>query len=153
MTSDEQARAWILEACEANGVPELGSRIKVEWSKRMVAAAGCAYPARNLVRFSLKQWARRPEEDSKQTVIHEACHIIAGPRAGHGPAWQQAMVNAGREPKRCHSAGAATDIVAKCKCKTRNITTRRRNKMLKGERYSCLSCRGELQLVSYGADL
>lgn len=36
---------------------------------------------------------------AKETLLHEIAHGLAGPRTGHGPRWQQVMLDLGQTPK------------------------------------------------------
>ena len=80
--TDRHIKEWIRFACERNGVPELAQVILVEWSLRFTRRMGDAtyspinYGAR--IRLSIPLWPRASEEDRRETVIHEACHVIAG---------------------------------------------------------------------------
>ena len=44
------------------------------------------------------------EAEVKDTLLHEVAHALAGPEAGHGPAWQEVARSLGAKPKRCYSA-------------------------------------------------
>ena len=88
--------------------------ITVEWNPRFTRRMGDAtynqfsYKAR--IRLSLPLWPRASEQDRRDTVIHEAAHIIVRYQnpdrfflADHGPEWRQAMRNCGVKPLRTHS--------------------------------------------------
>lgn len=149
------ARRWTREACAANGRPELARYIAIEWSARMTSSAGKAGMKRStnklFVRLSIAHWLRMTDDQRRETAIHEACHIIAGPGEGHGQAWARAMRNCGLAAERCHSFGAATDIVVRCGCREFTITARRRNKINRGASYRCRACRETIELVKGGA--
>ena len=78
---DRHIRQWIRLACDSNGVSELAQVIVVEWNPRFTRRLGDAgyssttYRAR--IRLSIPLWPRSTEEDRRETVVHEACHIIA----------------------------------------------------------------------------
>lgn len=94
-------------------MPELAQVIVVEWNRRFTRRLGDAayspinYGAR--IRLSIPLWPRASEADRRETVIHEACHIIAVYKFGgyvvvpHGPEWKEAMKNCGVEPLRTHA--------------------------------------------------
>ena len=44
------------------------------------------------------------EAKVRDTLLHEIAHALAGPRAGHGPAWQKVARTVGAKPRRCYSA-------------------------------------------------
>ena len=109
---DRHIREWIRFACDCNNVDELAQVIVVEWNPRFTRRLGDAgyssttYRAR--IRLSIPLWPRASDRDRRETVIHEACHIIVGYRFGfaaapHGEKWKQAMRNCGVEPLRLHS--------------------------------------------------
>ena len=107
----EQIRSWIRFACEVNGVPELAEMIVVEWNNRFTRKLADALhsPSRNLarIRLSIPLWPRATEQQRRDTVIHETCHVIVFrqyPTArSHGSEWKEAMLNCGVEPVPSHS--------------------------------------------------
>ena len=104
-------RQWIRYACECNGVPELAQVIQVEWKARFTRRMGDAlynpqtFNAR--IRLSVPLWSRASEEEHRETVIHESCHVIVGYRFGsvpsHGPEWKEAMTKCGLKPVPTHN--------------------------------------------------
>lgn len=46
-------------------------------------------------------------EQVRDTVLHEIAHALVGPRAGHGPRWQDAALAIGARPHRCLPDDAA----------------------------------------------
>ena len=106
-------RRWIQFACDCNGVPEFGQVIVSEWNPRFTRKMGDAtynsqtYRAR--IRLSIPLWSRASDTAKRETVIHEACHIIVAYKQGnkvrrpHGPEWKEAMRNCGVQPIRTHS--------------------------------------------------
>ncbi len=103
---------WIWFACERNEVPELAQTVIVEWKKRFTRRLGDAfynpYTYRARIRLSIPLWPRASEEDRRETVIHETCHIVVKYKfnpfiADHGPEWKQAMKNCGVTATRTHS--------------------------------------------------
>lgn len=105
-------RQWIDFALDRNEVNYLANMIRVRWNKRFVrrfADAGyIAVPPRGIIRLSPLIWERASEAERRETIIHEACHIVAFHLHGteikpHGKEWKQAMANCGVEPVRCHS--------------------------------------------------
>lgn len=107
----EEILELVAIACEVCGVPELTSRIRVQWNTRFTARMGDArwdaLRGQGLIRLSVPLWPRASEEDRRETIVHEACHIIAdyrfGRRQGHGHHWRQMMALCGyRDAKRCH---------------------------------------------------
>jgi SprT protein len=109
---DRHIREWIRFACDCNKVPELAQVILVEWNSRFTRRLGdAAYNSvtfRARIRLSIPLWPRATDQDRRETVIHEACHIIVGYKHGfavsaHGPEWKKAMENCSVEPLRLHA--------------------------------------------------
>jgi SprT protein len=109
---NDPIRELIEGACRACGVPELAGRIRVTWSGRFVARMGDArwdpIRATGFIRFSRPLWPAASPEERRETVVHEACHVIAdyrfGGKQGHGPLWREMMALCGYPAaKRCHS--------------------------------------------------
>jgi SprT protein len=156
---ERHIREWIRFACERNNVGELAQVIVVEWNPRFTRRLGdAAYSSttfRARIRLSSPLWPRAPEVDHRETVIHEACHIITGYRFGfvaqHGPEWKEAMRNCGVEPLRLHAVdrtGLARKqrrfilldcpnhgIEHKCRCTIREL-----NRLRRGVEMWCRNC-------------
>ena len=105
-------REWVWFACDCNGVPELAQVIVVEWNRRFTRRLGDGmYSVITMaakIRLSIPLWPRTSDQDRRETVIHEACHVIVKYRHGpfvrdHGSEWRAAMRNCGVEPLRTHS--------------------------------------------------
>ncbi len=95
------------DVCEKCGVPELGSKIRAEFSTmRMTCCLGVAYPDRKLIRLSRPLWPYATETDRAWVIAHEACHVVDayrnGPTPPHGKPWKALMRKAGFKPDRCH---------------------------------------------------
>ena len=112
MEDRHSIRRWIRFACDRNGVPELAQAVIVEWNPRFTARLGDgSYSVITMeakIRLSIPLWPRASEKDRRETVLHEACHVITkykfGPFvANHGPEWKTAMRTCGVEPIRTHS--------------------------------------------------
>ena len=101
MEDQHQVDDWVRFACECNQVPDLAQIILVEWNPRFTSRLGDGgYNSRVLfgarIRLSLPLWPRASEEDRRETVIHETCHVMVGCKFGrqarhHGPEWKEAM--------------------------------------------------------------
>ena len=108
------------------------------------------------IRLSTVLWPRASEEERRETVVHEMCHIVVGYKHGyaasaHGFEWKEAMRNCGVEPRRLHSVDRTglirrrrlfilrdcpnEDIERKCRC-----TTREFNLLRKGTQMWCKLC-------------
>lgn len=107
-----QIHEWIGEALDRNEVGYLSNLIRVHFNNRFVRRFADAQfrtnPIRGIIRVSPLIWERASEFDRRETIIHEACHIVAFHLHGneikpHGMEWKQAMANCGVEPIRCHT--------------------------------------------------
>ena len=87
-----------------------------------------------------------------RTPAHEAAHLIAHQLSGrldHGPVWRQVMLRTGQSPARCHSYVVKTPHEYTCDCnKTRYLSTRMHNNILRGELYGCDICRSRIRAKS-----
>jgi predicted SprT family Zn-dependent metalloprotease len=109
---NDPIRELIEGACRACGVPGLSGKIRVSWSGRFISRMGDArwdgVRGLGFVRLSRPLWPKASDEERRETVIHETCHVIAdcrfGGKQGHGPAWRHMMGLCGyARPQRCHS--------------------------------------------------
>ena len=46
-------------------------------------------------------------EDTRDTILHEIAHALAGPSANHGPKWREQCIKVGAKPKTCHTSQVA----------------------------------------------
>jgi SprT protein len=155
-TDDQQIREWVRYACERNGCPELYPIIHVEWNTRFTRRLGDGLwsPTRlaGRIRLSIPLWGRASEQDRRETVIHEACHVIVeykyGRVAPHGSEWRGAMLNCGVEPLRTHTVDRMglvrrqrlfilCDCPKEAKCR---IRIRHFNLIQRGAEMSCKNC-------------
>jgi predicted SprT family Zn-dependent metalloprotease len=49
----------------------------------------------------------------RETVTHEAAHVVAGRAAGHGPAWRMVHRAMGGKAERCHTMSLAQGFTAR----------------------------------------
>lgn len=107
-TRERMIRQWIQQACDANDVPELASKIQLRWSTRMTSTGGTACYATNVITLSSQLYIRATLEQRRWLVKHETCHLICACKhgfgvAGHGIEWKRCMKAAGCKPVRCHN--------------------------------------------------
>ena len=105
----------------------------VEFNNRFTRRMGDASARKNhewrptlQIRLSRPLWARASEEERRETVIHEACHIIDyiinGEMCGHGRLWKRLMWKCGIRAERCHEvdrsglARKRAKVAASCMC-------------------------------------
>ncbi len=157
---NDPIREQIETACRACGVPDLSARIGVLWSGRFIARMGDARwdkrRGAGLIRLSRPLWPKATDEERRETVIHEACHVIAdyrfGGRQGHGPRWVEMMARCGfTRPQRCHSVDREAiqerrerrrvEVRARCGCVDGVVLGPVQARRLRaGTTYRCLKC-------------
>ena len=54
--------------------------------------------------------ARDDDDEIHQVLLHEVAHALAGPAAGHGPAWKRTATELGYIGKRLHDGAVATEL-------------------------------------------
>lgn len=87
-------------------------------------------------------------ERLKSTLMHELAHVaelaLFG-NGGHGRTWQRCMNDLGLTPNKYHDYDLSIlngYHKAYCDCKTRTVSTRKKNRMLRGEiTLRCNSCK------------
>lgn len=149
-------------ACDRNGRPDIRGKIVLRWSGRMTRAMGKASKkARDhyyTITLSDPLFERATIDEQKQTVVHEACHVIdavISGRMSHGPTWKRTMRMAGVEAKRCHNVDrtglqrAGSTYVYRCMaCSTQfPLGPKRHSNMQAGRTYLCGRCRNPLVFV------
>lgn len=150
-----EVRKLIQFACDANGRPDIADMIRVQWSNRMVRSMG--YASRQLIdshndyviKLSTPLFARANEEQQRQTVIHEACHVIDSVvnkvHMSHGHSWKECMRKCGVQPDRCHTVSTSglvnrwTYHCPNCK-QTFSLSTRFHNQIVRGRLRVCKRC-------------
>lgn len=150
--------------CAVCDTPELVGKVRIVWNSRFISRMGDARwsltQGRGLIRLSRPLWPKASEEERMETVIHEACHIIAdykfGSRQIHGPRWQQMMRLCGYEnPRRCHRVDLETirarrqdhRIRAACGCAAGvTVGPVQARKIRTGTVYRCRSCNEPVRL-------
>jgi hypothetical protein len=69
----------------------------------------CSYTAK---RISVSRYlaARYDDDTNHQTLLHEVAHALAGPDAGHGPAWRRVARDLGYVGGTTHDGETATEL-------------------------------------------
>ena len=110
-----------------------------------------------LVRFNPVLLIENRDSFLAQTVPHEIAHVVAHSLHNrqirpHGSEWQQVMHFFGAENRRCHSYDVQRSAPRRyrrfsyrCGCQEHQLTTIRHNRIAKGQRYICRSCRESLK--------
>ena len=116
-------------------------------------AAGTAHLQRNIIKINPILFINNREEFFQQVIAHEVAHLITFQLYGrvrpHGKEWQQVMTKVFKRPALTTHQLDTKDVAGKeftyrCACTTHQLTIRRHNKVLKGNRYLCKNCRSEL---------
>lgn len=151
----QDVRRWVHDTLEKLGHSDL--YVEIQWRRGFTARLGDArYSPSPRVRFSVPLWPRASEQDRRETVIHEVCHVIAAYEnqgrkiAPHGYEWKALMRKCGVEPKVTHDVdrtGFTTAVIpAYCGCREHKITPYRAGQIKTGKRIVCRKCRGMLKL-------
>lgn len=72
--------------------------------------AGACHFAQRRISVSRYLAARFEDDDVHQTLLHEVAHAIAGPTAGHGPAWKKIARELGYVGGTTHALETATEL-------------------------------------------
>lgn len=112
-------------------------------------------PGVPVIRYNRTLLEKYGDSFIRQTVPHEVAHVVVAARypyrtAPHGQEWRSVMEFFGAEPSRCHAYqidGTGVRRLARfgyrCGCREHQLTSIRRNRIARGERYYCRHC-GEL---------
>lgn len=107
-----EAREFVALVCAVLEVPELAGKVVVSFNPRFTARMGDAlYDAktgRGRVRLSAPLWPKASRKEQEETVVHEACHVVAGflygRGVGHDHRWRALMARCGYSAAgRCHA--------------------------------------------------
>lgn len=75
----------------------------------------------NFITMSEPMTRAATPEQVRETMLHEIAHALAGPRAGHGPAWRMQARALGIVPARCGEATAEQKAVVMERLRTFEI--------------------------------
>jgi SprT protein len=171
MTNNE-VHEWIKYACECNGNDDIADKIRLKWSNRMTSAMGIASfdPKTQVytIKLSVPLFKRATEEQKRQTVIHEACHIVevvnrgyvdwngrvVYPRMSHGPYWAKAMRNADCKPDVYHKVsndGLRKKYIYECPncCAEFKLSAILHNRCERGRHRICGKCKSRIVWRGY----
>lgn len=79
-----------------------------DYDRAKTRAGMCDY-ARRRITVSRYLTAMEPEEQVRQTLLHELGHALAGPGAGHGPEWRRIAAELGYVGGRTHDGRVASE--------------------------------------------
>lgn len=92
----EDARQLAHELMDQHGLT--GWRFAFDQAKRR---AGVCRHSQRVIGLSAPITRLHPEEEVRDTVLHEIAHALVGPRAGHGPVWAATARRIGCSAERC----------------------------------------------------
>ncbi len=163
----DQIRWTLGRLADALDRPEIAElRVYLEFNNRFTRRMGSAKwtgPKSGRVRLSAPLWPRASETERRETVIHEACHVVQFhiyPRGkGHGAEWKHLMRLCGVKPERCHHvdrtgiAKKQRRVEAACDCGTIKDISIRKAKQIEffaemgsDAGYICGQCRSDIWL-------
>lgn len=169
----EEIRHWIDFACERCQCPELAPRMTCRFNRRLTRLVGQAKVlfvngvAEKLgIELATRSWNRLNDVGQRNTVVHEACHVIAacafGPKIpGHGIHWKWAMRRCDTPPdvfledyeikeeyRPSEQFRPPGLVLARCGCTGHRKVPVGQAKLIRwGERFRCEVCRQLLTLV------
>lgn len=133
------------------------SEPKISYQQRGTTA-GSAYPLSWEIRLNPLLLRENGQTFIDEVVPHELAHLLVyrtyGKVAPHGKEWQYMMeqvlnVSANRTHQFNIASVQGKTFPYRCKCQQHMLTSRRHNRIKKGEtEYRCKQCREILQLVS-----
>lgn len=72
--------------------------------------AGACHFSERRITVSRYLAARLDDDEVHQILLHEVAHAVAGPAAGHGPAWRKVAAEIGYVGGRTHAHESATEF-------------------------------------------
>ena len=100
--AERRPRAARLREVAAEGRALMDRHGLDDWTLRFSAAwgrLGECRPNRKLIVLSRLHAVGGPPGQVTDTILHEIAHALAGPEAGHGPAWKEIAERIGAVPK------------------------------------------------------
>lgn len=109
------------------------------FNRRKRAFGLCDYSTRTIY-LSVVLTELNGEAEVQDTLLHEIAHALAGPKAGHGPVWQEVARAVGAKAKRCYSAEEVRQPPSRylLVCSSCQASTPRHRRPTKV--YACRSC-------------
>lgn len=130
----------------------LGYAPRLEW-RNYRTTAGRAHFEQRLI--TLSQVVLKSPEQVVSTLKHEYAHLLAFARfgrkgTGHGPAWRQAMLDLGEQPKVTHSYAVIRNTsrqVVLVQCTKCGETFTRKRALPKRRKYMHVRCGGLIRTL------
>lgn len=123
-----------------HGIWEQGWRFRWDNAKRRYGV--CRYRSKT-IGLSKNLVSLNTVEKTKDTILHEIAHAIAGHKAGHGWEWKQVCIRIGAKPERCYSSSDTNTPKLKyyAVCGGCGMEHQRSKKISDGRKISC-KCQG-----------
>ena len=157
--TNEQMRQIMAEVCEKNNAPGLDKGVRISWNNRFTRRFADASYSEMRIRLSTPLWKRATEQEKRDTIAHEMCHIVAIHRFGHqikdhGGEWRACMIIAGYKPERCHRIDrvglkrTTKTNKAQCDCGPHMISAKKfKDIITKNQSWVCRKCKQELYII------
>lgn len=117
----------------------LGDTWHFKWSRAIREYGSCSHTCK-IIHISKPLAELNDWTETKDTVLHEIAHALAGSGHGHDDTWKNICKEIGATPERCYGDSVErppAKYVAICpKCQKIYL----RNRMPRGRRYSCSKC-------------
>src|SRR5689334_17680081 len=96
-----------LDELAAMAAAEMRTHGLADWTFRLSAAGRrlgvCKY-RRKRIEIAAYYARHSPAAAVRDTLLHEIAHALAGPTAGHGPAWKAVAARIGATPRACDTS-------------------------------------------------
>jgi predicted SprT family Zn-dependent metalloprotease len=116
-----------------------------QWDNAVKRAGLCSFRNKQIQLSRAIYGIEANREHALDTILHEVAHALAGPGAGHGPAWKRIARQIGARPERCYSTSEITPpkgkIVGTCAC---GSIHRRHRAVKPGTGHLCRLCRSRV---------
>lgn len=129
--------AFAVDRMRAFGLLDRGWTFRFDRAKRRFGI--CRF-ARKEISLSRHLVELNDEAECRDTVLHEIAHAMAGPRAGHGPAWKRACLVVGARPERCFRSEDVAQPAARFRAVCPNCGMSRGFYRRPARRRACTAC-------------
>ncbi|MBZ4649271.1 SprT-like domain-containing protein [Thermosipho sp. (in: thermotogales)] len=124
-------------------VPDV-DEVKIEWSKRLVVAAGGCYVKRKIIRLSVPYHEKFPDEIIN-TLTHEMIHLISGKHNDLFKYWMNKINMLGGHVTLHSKEAAVVNYIYECvNC---GFQYKLRKKLKNLDNYHCGQCKSKLKMI------
>ena len=107
--------------------------------------AGCCHYATHVISLSYEFAKRAPDEEIKDTILHEIAHALVGQKHYHDAMWRAKALEIGCSGRRCHDLQFTPPrYIVRCERGCWVMTAERRKRGV-----ICQRCRGNVVYVTY----